>query len=188
MSDKAAKKKQFILDTAKGVFAKKGFKDVTMKDIVDACGISRGGLYIYFDNTESILLECLDNESNADYLTDNTAGDALVMFLNDQKKAILSKEDDLTVAEYEYMFLKKSEGTECALASLFEKNVEMVAGLIDKGVESEEFYCEDSKAAAQNIMYALEGLKLKSKTIGVNEKDVDTELLYILSGLIAEEE
>ena len=41
MSDKAARKKQHILDTAKKVFAEKGFKDVTMKDIVEACDISR---------------------------------------------------------------------------------------------------------------------------------------------------
>lgn len=47
MGEKSAHKKQFIVETARQVFVEKGYKDVTMKDIVDACGISRGGLYLY---------------------------------------------------------------------------------------------------------------------------------------------
>ena len=41
MGDKSTQKKQYIIEKAKEVFAKRGYKDVTMKDIVDACGISR---------------------------------------------------------------------------------------------------------------------------------------------------
>ena len=59
MGEKSAKKKQYILDKARVVFSEKGFKNVTMKDIVDACDISRGGLYLYFSSTEDIFLEVL---------------------------------------------------------------------------------------------------------------------------------
>ena len=34
MGDKSAQKKKFIVETARQVFKKKGFKEVTMKDIV----------------------------------------------------------------------------------------------------------------------------------------------------------
>ena len=51
MGEKSVQKKQYILETARKVFATKGYKDVTMKDIVEACEISRGGLYLYFENT-----------------------------------------------------------------------------------------------------------------------------------------
>ena len=44
MGEKSVQKKKYILDTARKVFAEKGFKNVTMKDIVEACEISRGGL------------------------------------------------------------------------------------------------------------------------------------------------
>ena len=40
----------------------KGYKQVTMKDIVDACGISRGGLYLYFQNTGEVFEEVLKLE------------------------------------------------------------------------------------------------------------------------------
>ena len=53
MGEKSAQKKKYILDTARKVFVEKGYKSVTMKDIVEACGISRGGLYLYFDSTEA---------------------------------------------------------------------------------------------------------------------------------------
>ena len=93
MSDKAARKKQHILDTAKKVFAEKGFKDVTMKDIVEACDISRGGLYIYFDSTESIIREIMAKEAgekddifSRNYNKETSAGDILALFLKEQKK------------------------------------------------------------------------------------------------------
>ena len=54
MSDKSAQKKKLILETARTVFSLKGYRGVTMKDIVEACGISRGGLYLYFSSTEEI--------------------------------------------------------------------------------------------------------------------------------------
>lgn len=190
MSDKAAKKKQYILDIAKGVFAKKGFKNVTMKDIVEACEISRGGLYLYFDDTKEILLECLQGgEQKDDILEKPSAGEALAVYLNEQKKAILNNENDLTVAVYEYLFMCEETGEkESVIKPKIEKNLKVLTALLKKGVESDEFYCEDCEQAARNIIYTLEGLKLASKTIGVTEKEIDTQLLYILSGLIAEEE
>ena len=51
MGEKSVQKKRYIVETARKVFVEKGFKKVTMKDIVEACDISRGGLYLYFENT-----------------------------------------------------------------------------------------------------------------------------------------
>jgi len=48
MGEKSVQKKRYIVEKARDVFMEKGFKKVTMKDIVEACDISRGGLYLYF--------------------------------------------------------------------------------------------------------------------------------------------
>ena len=48
MGDKSVQKRRFILETARKVFVEKGFKKVTMKDIVEACEISCGGVYVNF--------------------------------------------------------------------------------------------------------------------------------------------
>ena len=74
MGEKSLQKRQHILSCARKVFEEKGFKDVTMKDIVDACEISRGGLYLYFDSTRDIFLEVLKVESEE---TDNMFEEAL---------------------------------------------------------------------------------------------------------------
>ena len=59
MSDKSAQKKKYIVETARKVFMEKGYKTVTMKDIVEACDISRGGLYLYFGSTAELFEEVL---------------------------------------------------------------------------------------------------------------------------------
>ena len=62
MSEKTEQKRQLILDSARNVFAAKGYKAVTMKDIVEASNISRGGLYLYFSSVEEAFLAVLDME------------------------------------------------------------------------------------------------------------------------------
>lgn len=193
MGDKAARKKEYILNTAKKVFAEKGFKDVTMKDIVEACDISRGGLYIYFDSTEQIMAELIQAESKDNVFSraakDATAGDVLALFLKEQKKELLNKKDNLTVAMYEYLFMKHgNKEIQDAERGRFSSAVQVLAHLIENGAENGEFYCEDAEGAARNILYVIEGLKVTAHTYGITEQDIDNELLYIMGGLLADEE
>ncbi|MDE7186532.1 MAG: TetR/AcrR family transcriptional regulator, partial [Lachnospiraceae bacterium] len=66
----------------------------------------------------------------------------------------------------------------------FEAGVRVIEKLIEAGIASGEFYCENPKGAASNIMYVLEGMKINAQTFGVTEKMVDEQLLYIMEGLI----
>lgn len=193
MGEKSAQKKKYILETARRVFMEKGYKSVTMKDIVEACEISRGGLYLYFDNTEQILLEVLQMEADEtdDVFTqnitqDDTAADILTLFLKEQKKELLQKKNSLTVAVYEYFFSHKSTDKNNMLRKQFDAGVKVLEKLIEAGIASGEFYCEDPKGAASNIMYVLEGMKIDAQTFGITEKMVDEQLLYIMQGLIVE--
>ena len=69
----------------------------------------------------------------------------------------------------------------------FDSAVKIIEKLIEAGVESGEFYCDDCSGAARNIMFVLEGLKVTSQTIGITQESVDRELLYIMRGLAADE-
>ena len=51
-------KRDLILESAKVVFSKKGLIDATMKDIIEECGISRGGIYLYFRSVDEIFWQC----------------------------------------------------------------------------------------------------------------------------------
>ena len=196
MGEKSEQKREYILKHAKEVFAKKGFRNVTMKDIVEACEISRGGLYLYFGSTEEIFREILlseldaDGEDITDNLTeDSTMADILMLFLKEQKKIILKKKQDITIATYEYLFAHKLEKkADNAVRSQFETGITVLTKILEEGMERGELYCENPRAEATNIMYVLEGMKICSKTFGLSESKVDQELLYIVSGLVVEEE
>lgn len=190
MGEKSVQKKKYILDTARKVFVEKGYKNVTMKDVVEACGISRGGLYLYFDSTEQILLEILQMEAEEtdDIFSENitegdTAADILTLFLKEQKKELLQK-NTLTVAVYEYFFENRQADKNNMLRKQFDAGVRVLEKLIETGIASGEFYCENPKGAASNIMYVLEGMKINAQTFGISEKKVDEQLLYIMEGLI----
>lgn len=194
MGEKSLQKKKYILETARKVFMEKGYKNVTMKDIVEACDISRGGLYLYFNSTAEIFREVLHMESEEadDVFSDSiredaTATEILALFLKEQKKELLSKKDNLAIATYEYYFGEDVPKKDNILKRQFDSAVKIIEKLIETGVENGEFYCEDCRSATRNIMFLLEGLKISAHTIGVTPEMVDRELLFILNGLGVEE-
>lgn len=192
MGEKSIHKKQHILEAARKIFSEKGYKNVTMKDIVEACDISRGGLYLYFGSTKELLLELLqqDADETDDAFTrritkEDSAADILTLFLKEQKKELLQKKDNLTMAVYEYSF-EEADKKNAMLRKQFEAGTKVIEKLIESGIASGEFYCENPRGAAENIMYVLEGMKINSQTIGITESMVDEQLLYIMQGLIIE--
>ncbi len=194
MGDKSVQKRKYILETARKVFMEKGFKKVTMKDIVEACGISRGGLYLYFDSTSQIFLEVLKMESQeADDVfgegikDDATAVDIVLLFLREQKKELLRKKNTLTQATYEFYFENELPKRDNILKKQFDSAVRIMEKLIEAGVENGEFVCDDCSGTARNIMFVLEGLKISAQTIGVTADMVDREILYILRNLGVED-
>lgn len=194
MGDKSAKKKKYIVETARKVFMEKGFRAVTMKDIVEACEISRGGLYLYFENTSQIFFEVLKMESEeADDLfsdsinEDATASDILILFLQEQKKELLRKKDNLAQATYEFYFANDLPKKDNVLKRQFDSAVKIIEKLLEAGIDNGEFYCEDCRGTARNIMFVLEGLKISAQTIGITADMVDKEIMYILRSLDVEE-
>ncbi len=194
MSEKSAQKRMYILKTARKVFMEKGFKNVTMKDIVEACDISRGGLYLYFASTEEIFMEVLklETEETDDVFSgsigeDAVPSDILALFLKEQKKELLGKRNNLTIAVYEFFFANRFPKKDHLLKQQFDTAVKIIEKLIEAGVDAGEFYCEDPLGAARNIMYVLEGLKVASQTRGITEDIVDREVMYIMQGLVMEE-
>lgn len=193
MGEKSEQKREYILKKAKEVFARKGFRDVTMKDVVEACDISRGGLYLYFGSTEEIFEEILKSELESggeeSPSQNSTMTELLMLFLKEQKKIILRKKQDITIATYEYLFAhKEQKKKENIVYTQFETGIMVLTKILEEGFRRGEFYFENAEAEATNMMYVLEGMKICSKTFGLSENKVDQELLYLVSGIVMEEE
>lgn len=194
MSNKAENKKKLILEKAKALFCEKGYRTVTMKDIVDACEISRGGLYLYYESTREIFLEILkldSEETDEGFDTainaDSTIPQILGFFLSEQKKELISKTGSLAIASYEFFFENRLPKTENPLRLTFDGAVHVLTDLITAGIERGEIYDTDAKAAARNIMFTLEGLKVGVHTMGIEPKLIDQQLIYMLSELVVPE-
>ena len=56
----ASTRRDELLAIAGGLFAERGFKNTTVRDIADAAGILSGSLYHHFDSKESMVDELLD--------------------------------------------------------------------------------------------------------------------------------
>lgn len=191
MSEKTDSKKQLIIDKATEVFSAKGFRAVTMKDIVEACEISRGGLYLYYASTEEVFKDVLEaeeiresNGKNVQEMLDSSAYELLLWFVKEQKKEILKRKNSLIVAKYEYAFYCKANDNAANAKKSFETAVAVLENIIERGNESGEFVCDDTTGMARNIMYSIEGMKACSATFGLSEKKVDEAMLFMLQQFV----
>ena len=189
MGDKSIQKKQYIIDVAAKVFSEMGYKNVTMKDVVDACDISRGGLYLYYESTSELFIDVMKSQAAAgeDFTSlisdDATAADILLLFLQEEKKDLFKKKGNLNRAYFEFYFDARPSKADNVYKKKFDNNVKMIGKLIEIGVESGEFVCDDPVTAAFNIVYLIEGLKATSATLGVSPDSFDRQILYILQSL-----
>ncbi|MBQ3164980.1 MAG: TetR/AcrR family transcriptional regulator [Lachnospiraceae bacterium] len=183
MGNKSVQKKKYIVEKAREVFCKNGYRKVTMKDIVDACDISRGGLYLYFPDTRSLFEAVLQEEhSDKEILVTVcedglTPGEMLLAYLEAQKKVIL-KQDSLVAATFEYLFEQKD-----IVKTAREEAVIGLEKLITEGVNAEWMVCENPKVAARNITYVLDGLRISAQVDELTEEEINQEIEYILGTL-----
>ncbi|WP_198004108.1 TetR/AcrR family transcriptional regulator [Anaerofustis stercorihominis] len=181
---KSEDKKQFIVDNAIEVFKEKGFKDVTMKDIIDRCNISRGGIYLYFKNTQEIFEEVIKKEENNDksllLISQNLSNlDIIKYFLEEVKKELLNKNNNLIVATYEYIFYKFNNKENLNLSKKYSIAYETLYKIIQNGIKNKEFKVEINKTI-NHIIFLLEGLRISSLVIPLNEKIIDEQIENIL--------
>ncbi len=184
MGNKSIQKRKYIIAKAVEVFSEKGYKSVTMKDIVEACDISRGGLYLYFGSTKEIFEAVLESVRLVPELKSEVEmlpGDKLLYFLEEKKQEIMSSGSGLRMAIYEYMFAHGESDT--VEAGSFERDLYRLREIIEEGVATEWMVCEDSEAAARNILYALEGVKVSAQTREITSEMVDKEIEYMMGTL-----
>src|SRR5580698_11524546 len=57
---KKAERRQKILNHARDVFARRGYHEAKIDDIVAAAGIARGTFYLYFEDKRAVFEEIVD--------------------------------------------------------------------------------------------------------------------------------
>ncbi|MCP3030144.1 TetR/AcrR family transcriptional regulator [Halobacillus sp. A1] len=150
-----------MLDTCISLFGRKGFRETSIQDIVEANGITKGSFYYYFKNKEDVLV----------YIHDSFISD----LLNKQKRIIEAEEmsyKEKLHAMVEMMVKNIADGADSAMVffreirnlseaktkeilpkrDLFQKNIQNV---IEGGMSHGEFR---SDLRADMLSYAVLGV------------------------------
>ena len=188
---KSERKKKLILEKSREIFMEKGYKVVTMTDVIEACKISRGGLYMYYKNVAEIFFEILCHEQEeTEYefslaMENGLAGNEIIdRFFKEQKDEILNKKPNLTIATYEFFSMNKQHMEEDILKQQFESAVHILSELIQYGMNRKEFNIVNQHTIARMIVLLLESLRVSSEVMNVTQDLVEDQLDYVRSLLI----
>ncbi len=191
MATKGERTRDLILDTSYTLFAQKGFKQVSMKDVCEITGMSRGGLYSHFSGTDVLfeaLLEKITGESTFDIESEidkgNPATAILCSALRQMKNEIRHPENSLSVAIYEYAQMKDPK----EIIKLNRRAEEKWARLIKYGIKTGEFKDVDVEEIVNIIMYSYQGIRMWSMIIPLKTKSTDKIINHIKKQLIKEDQ
>ncbi len=184
MGNKGEKTKEKIRQEAYQLFAQKGFKEVTMTDICEKTGLSRGGLYRYYSGIGQIFSEILSEEYViADRIEKQ---ESAKIILEDMLEAIrceiMDKELSLSLAIYEYANL----GNEEFFTNINDRAKKRWISLLHYGIETREFKDVDTEQISDLILYYYQGLRMWSRVISFEEQ-VAEHYVKIIKQLLLEE-
>ena len=159
MSAKGDKTKELICSEAYKLFAEKGFKEVTMKDICEKTGLSRGGLYRHYSSTEEIfshiinsLMQTQENEVLNKIESLVPAKQILLELLNRYQIEMLDSSNCLTLAIYEFFSTLQRKGNESLLYEQYLLSKKTWESLIAYGIKTKEFNDVNAEAIIDIII------------------------------------
>ena len=161
MNKRGQKTRNHIKACAGSLFAEKGFKQVTMKDICEAAHISRGGLYCHYESTRQIFQELLydmtgrqDDDIDRQISQNQPAAAILDHILEIYRREMPDSRSSLSMAIYEYFSLPDIADQPNALYQQYLLSAAAWKKLIRYGIDRQEFYEVDIDAVFDLIACA----------------------------------
>lgn len=177
MGKKGEDTKKLIREKAVPLFARKGFKKVTMKDICSVTGLSRGGLYRHYNSTQQIFSEIIDmlmsaqdNELSEKMKAGFPAQQILDEILERYRYEMLDGEASLSEALYEFFSENFSDKQDNLLLKQYQYSVDMWNDFLSYGIEREEFKKVDCKEIIDIILFSYQGVRMYSTIIPLDEQ------------------
>lgn len=177
MGKKGDGTRKLIRERAAGLFAQRGFKNVTMNDICQVTGLSRGGLYRHYDSTKQIfseivdeLMQAQDNELSEKMKAEFPATQILDEILERYRQEMVDGEASLSVAIYEYYSGSATDDRENLLSKQYEYSVEMWRAFISYGIKRGEFKETDARELIDILLFAYQGVRMYSTIMPLDEQ------------------
>ena len=166
--DVSVTRKNQILDAATAVFARLGFHDARMDDIVQESGLSKGALYWYFKSKEDIItaisqrLFTTDIEQLVGLLhAEGPVGERLQQLIRARIAGLQEMSDVVTILFEFYATALHQDGVRQFIKAYFQNFHELLVALIQQGIDQGEFRSVDAVAAATALDAIFEGLVVR---------------------------
>jgi AcrR family transcriptional regulator len=144
MTETAMTRRSELLAIAARLFAERGFKNTTVRDIADAAGILSGSLYHHFDSKEAMVDELLDSfqkslwkQYDAIEASDRTPREKLEAVVRASFDAIDRNHSEVAIFQTDAAYLATFE----RFSYLHERNIrfrDLWTGLLNDGIASGE--------------------------------------------------
>lgn len=190
MSSKKERTRELIIEASYSLFAKYGFNRITMKDVCEATGLSRGGLYSHFPGTKEIfeeILEKINQKGEMNFQKEIEEGKPAAVILESalglMEDEMQHPEDSLSLAMYEYA------GTvDKSLMNHFNRiGEEKWTALIEYGISTGEFYAVNVEEIVNVILYVYQGVRMWSRIVTMTPETFRSITSHIRRQLIKEE-
>ena len=164
--------KQKILNESRSLFSIFGFKNVTMQQICDKAGLSRGGLYRHYNNTGEIFEDLMDDmgsNQEEDFYSQMNKGISAKSIMNEALER-MEKEMNEESSSLNYAIIEYTK--ECNNSYLKKGNERATTywrSLIEYGVNRGEFACANIGEAVDMILYSYQGVQMYSQLMELND-------------------
>lgn len=185
--------RQLIKNCACALFASKGFKQVTMKDICEATKLSRGGLYCHYESTQEIFKEIINDfmSQQGDTFSEKIAQNlSAIEILNDvlecYRKEMIDSQSSLSLAIYEYFSIENNAGTKNELYTQYLASLNAWRNLMEYGIKKGEFNDVDIVSVFDLIVFSYQGVRMYSKLIPIDE-DIPQRIIEQIKKILVKE-
>ena len=164
-SDVSEIRKNQILDAAMAVFARLGFHEARMDDIVLASGLSKGALYWYFKSKEDIItaisqrLFTMDIEQLEGMLAmEGPVSERLLQLTHARVQGLQRMSEMIPILFEFYAAAVHQEQVRQFIAAYFQQFHALLEALIQQGIDRGEFRAVNVTEAASALDALFEGL------------------------------
>jgi AcrR family transcriptional regulator len=176
-----------ILDAARSVFGKHGYKKTNIEDIARVCQRGQSSVYYYFKNKQDIFKAVIESEFNS-LMTElreiirstSDPQQKLRLYLSSRMDKIKTVSNFYDTINNEYFegvpFVEKLR------KSYDREEFELISSILEEGKSRNIFHIEHTENVTQAIMSAMRGLEIPffNKQIDIDINNRIEELLNVL--------
>jgi AcrR family transcriptional regulator len=178
------KVRERIIDAARVVFAKYGYKKTTMDDIAIGAQKGKSSIYYYFKSKEEIFEAVVETESKL--LFDDIIRKVNLPISAKEKFRIyvftrLNKIRELSnfYDVLENNFISPMEFIEKLQAKYYKREIKILQDILQEGVKNKEFNMQDTEIAAIALVTAIKGLEAPLIIRGA-KRNLERQIDYVL--------